>query len=162
MELEKSILSVKVKVLVTQSCPALCGPMDCSLPSSSVHEILQARILELVAVSFSRECCILYLKVTKRVDLTCSYPSPQKQPCEVIDVFICLDVVIFLQCIRISTHHVVYLKITQYYVSYLSKARGNKNNFQPCRRLIFLCTASLTFFFLNLMMPLGIKPLLSI
>ena len=35
-----------MKVLVTQSCPALCHPMDCSLPGSSGHGILQARILE--------------------------------------------------------------------------------------------------------------------
>ena len=35
-------------VLVTQSCPALCDPMDCSLPSSSVHGILLAKILEWV------------------------------------------------------------------------------------------------------------------
>ena len=41
--------------VVAQSCPALCDPMDCSLPGSSVHEILQARILEWVAMSFSRE-----------------------------------------------------------------------------------------------------------
>ena len=40
--------------LVTQSWPALCDPMDCSLPGSSVHGILQARILEWVAISFSR------------------------------------------------------------------------------------------------------------
>ena len=39
---------------VTQSCPTLCDPMDCSLPGSSVHGILQARILEWVAISFSR------------------------------------------------------------------------------------------------------------
>ena len=38
--------SPKVKVLVTQLCPTLCDPMDCSLPDSSVHGILQARILE--------------------------------------------------------------------------------------------------------------------
>ena len=37
-----------------QSCPTLCGPMDCSPPGSSVHGILQARILEWVAISFSR------------------------------------------------------------------------------------------------------------
>ena len=37
-----------------QSCPTLCNPVDCSLPGSSVHGILQARILEWVAVSFSR------------------------------------------------------------------------------------------------------------
>ena len=34
----------KVKVLATQLCPALCDHMDCSLPGSSVHGILQARI----------------------------------------------------------------------------------------------------------------------
>ena len=41
-------------VLVTQSCPTLCNPMDCSPPGSSVHGILQARILEWVAISFPR------------------------------------------------------------------------------------------------------------
>ena len=41
-------------VLVTQSCPILCDPMDCSPPDSSVHGILQARILEWVAIPFSR------------------------------------------------------------------------------------------------------------
>ena len=39
-------LQWKVKVLVAQLCPTLCDLMDCSLPGSSVHEILQARILE--------------------------------------------------------------------------------------------------------------------
>ena len=36
-----------------QLCPTLCDPVDCSLPGSSVHEILQVRMLEWVAVSFS-------------------------------------------------------------------------------------------------------------
>ena len=35
-------------------CPTLCNPVDCSPPNSSVHGILQARILEWVAISFSR------------------------------------------------------------------------------------------------------------
>ena len=39
---------------VAQSCPTLCDPMDCSLPGSSVHGILRARVLEWVAISFSR------------------------------------------------------------------------------------------------------------
>ena len=39
---------------VAQSCPTLCYPVDCSPPGSSVHGILQARILEWVAISFSR------------------------------------------------------------------------------------------------------------
>ena len=42
-----------VCVLVTKSCPTLCDPMDCSLPGSSVLGILQARILEWVAIPFS-------------------------------------------------------------------------------------------------------------
>ena len=40
--------------LVTKSCPTLCDPMDCSLPGSSVRGIFHARILEWVAISFSR------------------------------------------------------------------------------------------------------------
>ena len=39
---------------VTQLCPALCNPMDCSPPVSTVHGILQARILEWVANSYFR------------------------------------------------------------------------------------------------------------
>ena len=42
-------------VLAAQLCPTLCDPMDCSPPGSSAHGILQARILEWVAISFSRE-----------------------------------------------------------------------------------------------------------
>ena len=39
---------------VAQSCPTLCDPMDCSLSGSSVHGIFQARVLEWIAISFSR------------------------------------------------------------------------------------------------------------
>ena len=39
---------------VTQLCPTLCDPMDCSPPGSSVHGIFQARVLEWVTISFSR------------------------------------------------------------------------------------------------------------
>ena len=42
------------KSVVAQLCPTLCDPMDCSPPGSSVHGILQARILEWVAIPFSR------------------------------------------------------------------------------------------------------------
>ena len=47
-------VKVKVKVSVTQPRPTLWDPMDCSPPGSSVHETLQARILEWVAISLSR------------------------------------------------------------------------------------------------------------
>ena len=40
--------SVNVKALVSQACLTLCDPMECSLPVSSVHGILQARKLEWV------------------------------------------------------------------------------------------------------------------
>ena len=43
-----------MKVLFAQSCLTLCDPVDCSPPGSSVHGILQAGILERVAIPFSR------------------------------------------------------------------------------------------------------------
>ena len=55
--LEKTLMlgsDLKVKVLVAQLCLTLCDPMDFSPPGSSVHGILQARMLEWVAMTFSR------------------------------------------------------------------------------------------------------------
>jgi len=46
-------MKVKSESEVAQSCPTLCDPMDCSLPGSSVHGILQARVLEWGAIAFS-------------------------------------------------------------------------------------------------------------
>ena len=46
--------SSNVRAKSLQSCPALCNPMDCSPPGSSVHGILQARILEWVTMPSSR------------------------------------------------------------------------------------------------------------
>ena len=48
------LLWIKKWSEVTQSCPTLCDPVDCSPPGSSIHGILQARILEWVAISFFR------------------------------------------------------------------------------------------------------------
>ena len=50
----ESLYCMKVKLLVAQLCLTLCDPVDCSPPGSSVHGIAQARILEWVAISFSR------------------------------------------------------------------------------------------------------------
>ena len=50
----KSYIKSESESEVAQLCPTLCDPMDCSLPSSSIHGIFQARILEWVATSFSR------------------------------------------------------------------------------------------------------------
>ena len=49
-----TVLIPDVKVLVAQLCSILCNPMGCSPPGSSVHGILQARILEWVAIPSSR------------------------------------------------------------------------------------------------------------
>ena len=48
------VLKISVCVLVAQSCPTLRDPMDCSLLGSSVHGILQARLLGWVAIPFSK------------------------------------------------------------------------------------------------------------
>ena len=52
---KRSKVSRCVHAKLLQSYPTLCGCMDCSLPDSSVHGILQARILEWVAMLSSRE-----------------------------------------------------------------------------------------------------------
>ena len=66
---------------LAKSCPTLCDLMDCSPPGSSVHVVLQARILEWIAISFFRESprprnqtqvscigkCILYQGATRKV-----------------------------------------------------------------------------------------------
>ena len=45
---------IDIDIEVAQSCLTLCDPMDCSLPGSFLHGIFQARVLEWVAISFSR------------------------------------------------------------------------------------------------------------
>ena len=53
--IESSIKTIGKERKVAQSCPTLRNPIDCSLPGSPVHGIFQARILEWIAISFSRE-----------------------------------------------------------------------------------------------------------
>ena len=55
-------------VIVAQSCPTLCDPMDSSPPGSPVHGILQARILEWVAISFSSHSRII--QINQNVETT--------------------------------------------------------------------------------------------
>ena len=52
-------MKVKSESEVSQSCPTLSDPMDCSLPGSSVHGIFQARILEWGAIAFSWDLLLL-------------------------------------------------------------------------------------------------------
>ena len=54
MIMKTSPYTERVNVSVVQSCPTLCDPMDYSPPGSSIHGIFQARILEWVAIPFSK------------------------------------------------------------------------------------------------------------
>ena len=73
----------KLAAQLLQSCPTLCSPMGCSLPGSSVHGILQARILEWVAMPFSRGSSQPRDQTTSQVDclpLRCTFdPTDQKR-----------------------------------------------------------------------------------
>ena len=53
---------VKKESEVAQSCPTLCDPMDCSLPGSSIHGIVQAGVLDWVAISLSMMSWCSYKK----------------------------------------------------------------------------------------------------
>ena len=71
---------------VAQSCLTLCGPMDCSLPGSSVHGVFQARVLEWVAISFSSLDSILksrHITLSTKVHLVKNMVFPAvKYGCE--------------------------------------------------------------------------------
>ena len=57
-------MKVKGESEVAQSCPTLSDPMDCSLPGSSIHEILQAKVLEWGATAFSEESLVYSIILT--------------------------------------------------------------------------------------------------
>ena len=65
----------KVKVLLAQSCPTLFDPIYCSPPGSSVHRILQTRILEWAAIPFSRGSSQPRIKPRSPTLLADSLPS---------------------------------------------------------------------------------------
>ena len=66
-------MKVKSESEVTQSCPTLSNPMDCSLPGSSAHGIFQARVLEWGAIAFSVEYAfVVHLLAMLLVSAHCS------------------------------------------------------------------------------------------
>ena len=62
-------MKVKSESEVAQSCPTLSDPMDYSLPGSSIYGIFQARVLEWVAIAFSKDklgyikCSYVYITI---------------------------------------------------------------------------------------------------
>jgi len=79
-----SIIVVVVVVLVAQSYPTLCNPMDCNPPGASVHAFLQATIQEWVAISFSSIPSAYSwvrfknLKVSSELQNSFAYPETHK------------------------------------------------------------------------------------
>ena len=57
---QQSLCMRAVRAYSLQSCSTLCNPMDYGPPGSSVHGILQARVLEWVAISFSQAYVYIY------------------------------------------------------------------------------------------------------
>ena len=71
-------------MLVAQSCPTLCDPMDCSLPGSSVRGIFQARILQWGAIPFSRGSSQPGIKPSSLAQMVDSLPSePSGKPSKI-------------------------------------------------------------------------------
>ena len=60
-------MCVCVHAKLLQSCPTLCDPMDCSPSGSSVHGILQARILERAAISSSKDLMNIGMKILNKI-----------------------------------------------------------------------------------------------
>ena len=77
-------MKVKSESEVTQSCPTLSDPMDCSLPGSSVHGIFQARVLEWGAIAFS-EYHVYYYKIQNKLSVSTQtgLAKPRGQTCPV-------------------------------------------------------------------------------
>ena len=69
----QTLVRKKERKLVAQSCPTLCNPMDCSRPRSSVHGILQARVLEWIQ---TLSCCEVLGSENKKLSTT--WPLPLK------------------------------------------------------------------------------------
>ena len=80
--LKRFLFLKKVRSEVAQSCPTLCDPMDCSLLHSSVHRIFQARVLEWVAISFSRGSS--WPRDQTQVSQTVGRWEPPKRPIKII------------------------------------------------------------------------------
>ena len=70
-------IKVKSESEVTQSCPTLGDPMDCSLPGSSVNGIFQARVVEWGAIAFSikarRFCYFFYSAFPVKAPMSCTF-----------------------------------------------------------------------------------------
>ena len=89
---------VKSEREVTQSCPTLSDPMDCSLPGSSVHGIFQARVLAGVGCHcLLRSLPLHFPKTLKEAGCNELYPLPQRAKRLFWPLFICTSCLYFLK-----------------------------------------------------------------
>ena len=95
---------------VAQSCPTLSDPMDCSLPGSSVHGILQARVLEWGAIALS----IYLLVITNSLSLS-TYPD---RYCANMH-YLCNN---FVRQVSLSPFYKLKLRLNEVYIPLESKA----------------------------------------
>ena len=97
-------MKVKSESDVTQSCPTLPDPMDCSLPGSSIHGIFQARVLEWGAIAFSEDLLLETFKYTHffvwlaKDHITLSYQKSSSYRTTTLK-FICHNIYVLLNCI---------------------------------------------------------------
>ena len=132
----------KWNVAVTKSCLTLCDPMDCGPPGSSVHGILQARILEWVAFPFSRGSS----QPRDRTQVSCFAGRfftiwATREPSEVLG-----DVTIFPRMPRTWTH--LELLPLQKKMFYLNQPTPSLRTF--LRQMSYVSKSALSLFFSNL------------
>ena len=101
-------------VLVTQPCLTLCDPMNCSLPGSSIHGILQAGILEWVAMPSSRGSSQPGIKpASPALQADSLLPEPSLK----LIIYICTYIYMY-----IHTHTHIYIHIRVYVYEYIHKS----------------------------------------
>ena len=130
---------LSVSLLVAQSCLTLWDPLDYNLPGSSVHGILQARILEWVAISFSREN---------------SWPGDRTWVSEIAGGLFSAEASgkPFLVLQMPPNHRVVTLKRTEFYAAYFTGKNCEHNSFPidtKSNSKLFRRMNNLYFFFLK-------------
>ena len=111
----------KLKVLVVQLCPTLCDPMDCSFPGSSVHGILQARVLEWVAIAFfyrvGKRAGQVGHWMTMRLHFLTSLSAPRQGPSS-----------LFASALEIKQVIVIFCFLTKW-----SRSKNLNENIESCK-----------------------------
>ena len=140
---------------VAQSCPTLCDPVDCGLPDSSVHGILQARVLEWGATAFSRGSSQprdqtqvsriggrrFKLWATREAPSMCHRPTSMLSACELPSCYTGVGFIIWLALNTLK-------KKKNYFLENLAQLRLSKKdkgaewfNFRPSVVILFMIIA---------------------